>query len=72
MLKDSNLAEKGVIKTNGWKLKPDKFKSEDTYFVTLRTINHWNKLLTDTLDSPSQSLQVSTGFFSRPALARYN
>jgi len=73
VLKDSNLAEEGVIKTNGWKLKPDKFKLEDTYFVTIRTINRWNKTLTEMLYSPSQKLQVSAGFPSRrSALDRYS
>lgn len=71
MQKDSKLAEKGTIKTNGWKLKPDQISSE-AYFLSLRIINHWKKALTDMLDSPSQSPQVHTRFLSRAALARFN
>lgn len=74
VLKDYNLAEKSVIKTNGWKLKPDKFKLEvrhifcntkDNYPLEERNERH--------AGFSSWSLQVSTGFLSRSSgLASYN
>lgn len=44
----------GVMKSNGWQLKPDEFKLEIRWiFLTVRVISNWNKLPRDAVDPRS-------------------
>lgn len=49
-----NLREKDRTRASGWKLKPDRFKSEIRHIcLAVRMINHWNKLLREGVNSLS-------------------
>ena len=49
-----NLAEKGITRPNGWKVKRDKFILQLRHkYSTARMIHHRNKLPRKVVDSPS-------------------
>lgn len=49
-----HIVGKGRTRTNGWKLKPDKYILEIRYtFLSVRVIKHWNKLPMEEVDFPS-------------------
>lgn len=65
--------EKSVTRPSGWTLKPDTFQLEISHeLLTLRVIDHWNKLPRDLVDSPSLgAFRSSLATFLEGALVKH-